>query len=123
MRMVFQALPCLAALSLAAIRPLCLAASAATVLSIGDGNTITVLDRGQRLKVRLACIDSPETAQSPYGLASRNQLKALMPLGSDVNLRVKAVDRYGRTVTEVIGRGTITWPWSRTARRLCTGST
>lgn len=102
-----QALPLLAALSIGASRPLGQAASAATVLSIGDGDTITVLERGQRLKVRLACIDAPETAQSPYGLASRNQLKSLLPLGSAVSLRIKAVDRYGRTVAEVISRGTI----------------
>ena len=79
----------------------------ATVLSIGDGDTISVLERGQKLKVRLACIDAPETAQSPYGLASRNQLKALLPLGSTVSLRVQAVDRYGRSVAEVIGKGTV----------------
>jgi endonuclease YncB( thermonuclease family) len=107
MRKVFLSLPCLGALSLAAIGPLCQAASAATVLSIGDGDTITVMEQGQRIKVRLTCIDAPETAQSPYGLASRNQLKALLPIGSNVSLRVKAVDRYGRTVAEVIGRGTI----------------
>jgi endonuclease YncB( thermonuclease family) len=82
-------------------------ASAGTVLSIGDGDTISVLERGQKLKVRLACIDAPETAQSPFGLASRNQLRALLPLGSTVSLRVQAVDRYGRTVAEVLGRGIV----------------
>ena len=97
----------LAGLSLAVLGPLGQAASAATVLSIGDGDTISVLERGQKLKVRLACIDAPETAQSPYGMASRNQLKALLPLGSTVSLRVQVVDRYGRSVAEVIGRGTI----------------
>ena len=75
----------LAGISLAALGPLVQAASAATVLSIGDGDTISVLERGQKLKVRLACIDSPETAQMPFGVASRNQLKALLPLGSDVD--------------------------------------
>jgi len=53
--------------------------------------------------VRLACIDAPETAQSPFGVASRNQLQALLPIGSTVSLRVQAVDRYGRSVAEVIG--------------------
>ena len=97
----------LAGLSLAALGSLYQAASAATVLSIGDGDSISVLEQGQKLKVRLACIDAPETAQSPYGIASRNQLKALLPLGSTVSLRVQAVDRYGRTVAEVIGKGVI----------------
>ena len=97
----------IASLVLAALAAWGQAASAATVLSIGDGDTISVLERGQTLKVRLACIDAPETAQSPYGLASRNQLKALLPIGSTVSLRVQAVDRYGRTVAEVMGRGPI----------------
>ena len=92
---------------MAALGPLGQAASAATVLSIGDGDTISVLEGGQKLKVRLVCIDAPETAQGPYGLASRNQLKALLPLGSTVSLRVQAVDRYGRRVAEVIGKGPV----------------
>ena len=107
MRKASKTLLVLAGLSLAALGPFCQAATAATVLSIGDGDTISVLDRGQKLKVRLACIDAPETAQNPYGIASRNQLKALLPLGSTVSLRVQAVDRYGRSVAEVIGNGIV----------------
>jgi endonuclease YncB( thermonuclease family) len=75
-------------ISLDARGPLVQAATAATVLSIGDGDTISVLERGQKLKVRLACIDAPVTAQTPFGVASRNQLKALLPIGSTVSLRV-----------------------------------
>ena len=107
MQKVSKTLLVLAGLSLPALGPLGQAASAATVLSIGDGDTISVLERGQRLKVRLACIDAPETAQTPFGVASRNQLRALLPLGSTVSLRVQAVDRYGRSVAEVIGKGPI----------------
>jgi len=40
-------------------------AHAASVLSIGDGDTITVTEGSRRIKVRLACIDAPETSQSP----------------------------------------------------------
>ena len=41
-------------------------------------------------------------------MASRNQLKALLPLGSTVSLLVQAVDRYGRSVVEVTGnKGTV----------------
>ncbi len=107
MRKVSKTLLVLAGLALAVLGPLCQAASAAIVLSIGDGDTISVLERGQKLKVRLSCIDAPETAQSPYGMASRNQLKALLPLGSTVSLRVQSVDRYGRSVAEVIGKGIV----------------
>ena len=39
----------------------------ATVLSIGDGDTIRVRQAGKALTVRLACIDAPESAQTPYG--------------------------------------------------------
>ncbi|MCX5944150.1 MAG: thermonuclease family protein [Cyanobacteria bacterium] len=107
MRKASKTLLVLAGLSLAVLGPFCQAATAATVLSIGDGDTISVLERGQKLKVRLACVDAPETAQSPYGIASRNQLKALLPLGFTVSLRVQAVDRYGRRVAEVVGKGIV----------------
>ena len=38
---------------------------AATVLSVGDGDTITVANGAQKIRVRLACIDAPETSQTP----------------------------------------------------------
>ena len=79
---------------------------AAEVLSIGDGDTLTVTEGIQRIKVRLACIDAPETSQSPYGITARQALRSLLPVGSDVTLRSKATDRYGRTVAEVIRNST-----------------
>ena len=54
---------------------LTLPGQAATVLSIGDGDTLRVDDRGKRLTIRLACIDAPEMAQGSYG----EQLRALLP--------------------------------------------
>jgi len=78
-----------------------LVAQAGVVISVGDGDTITVRQGGTRTKVRLACIDAPETAQRPYGQQSRQKLKALIPVGSTVRLREKTKDRYGRTVAEV----------------------
>ena len=80
-------------------------ASAASVLSVGDGDTIRVMEGSQRLTIRLACIDAPETAQRPYGTASRQMLQQLLPLGSTVSLRVQTKDRYGRTVAEVFRDG------------------
>ena len=44
----------------------------ATVLSIGDGDTIRVRQSGRAVTVRLACIDAPETAQSPHGQQARS---------------------------------------------------
>ena len=62
-------------------------ATAATVLSVGDGDTLRVVDGGKRLTIRLACIDAPETAQRPYGAASPQRLQELAPVGSVVTLR------------------------------------
>ena len=75
----------------------------AVVLSIGDGDTIRVRQDGRTLTVRLACIDAPELAQSPYGAAARAYLRQRLPLGSPVTLDVHTTDRYGRLVAEVIG--------------------
>ena len=73
-----------------------------TIVSIGDGDTIRVRQAGKALTVRLACIDAPETAQGPYGQQARAYLQQRLPIGRKVSLEVKATDRYGRTVAEVI---------------------
>jgi endonuclease YncB( thermonuclease family) len=73
----------------------------ASVLSIGDGDTLRVREGNRTFNVRLACIDAPETSQAPHGASGRAQLQALAPVGSTVELRVKATDRYGRSVAEL----------------------
>jgi endonuclease YncB( thermonuclease family) len=73
----------------------------ATVLSIGDGDTIRLRQAGKALTVRLACIDAPETAQSPYGQQARTYLQQRLPIGREVSLNIKTTDRYGRSVAEV----------------------
>ena len=73
----------------------------ATVLSIGDGDTIRVRQAAKALTVRLACIDAPETAQSPYGQQARTYLQQRLPIGREVSLNIKTTDRYGRSVAEV----------------------
>jgi endonuclease YncB( thermonuclease family) len=77
--------------------------AAATVLSIGDGDTIRVLQGQRRITVRLACIDAPEMAQVPYGAQSRAYLQTRLRIGAPVTLLPQTIDRYGRTVAEVIG--------------------
>ena len=74
------------------------------MLSIGDGDTIRVSSPSGTGKttVRLACIDAPETSQAPYGNDARRALQADLPIGTQVSLRTKATDRYGRTVAEVM---------------------
>jgi len=73
----------------------------ATVLSVGDGDTLRVREGNRTVNVRLACIDAPETRQAPHGASARSQLQALAPVGSTVELRVKTTDRYGRAVAEL----------------------
>jgi endonuclease YncB( thermonuclease family) len=82
-----------------------LTVKASTVLSVGDGDTITVTDNGDKIRVRLGCIDAPETSQSPYGMAARSEMQTLLPVGTEVQLKKKAIDRYGRTVAEVFKGG------------------
>ena len=74
----------------------------AVVLSIGDGDTIRVREGARALTVRLACIDAPETTQSPYGVAARRYLQQRLRIGQEVSIQPKTIDRYGRIVAEVI---------------------
>lgn len=66
------------------------------VTSVADGDTLTVQVAGQPIKVRLAGIDAPERDQ-PFGTQSRQSL-ARITLQRMVNVAVRKVDEYGRTV-------------------------
>ncbi len=72
----------------------------ATVVSVGDGDTIRVMQRDRPITIRLACIDAPETSQ-PWGKAATERLRKLLPPGKQVQVRQIERDRYGRTVAEV----------------------
>ena len=74
----------------------------ATVLSVGDGDTLRVSTGGRAITIRLACIDAPETAQSPWSRQSRAYLIQRLPRGREVSIQPHTTDRYGRTVAEVI---------------------
>ncbi|MBE9038822.1 thermonuclease family protein [aff. Roholtiella sp. LEGE 12411] len=73
----------------------------ATVVSIGDGDTIRVRTGNKTVTVRLACIDAPETKQSPWGQQSLARLKQLLPVGQTITLRSTETDKYKRLVAEV----------------------
>jgi endonuclease YncB( thermonuclease family) len=80
-------------------------ASAATlhgrVVSIADGDTITILDRQrQQHKIRLQGIDAPETSQS-FGKLSKHNL-SLLVAGRYVTVEYFKLDRYGRAVGKVM---------------------
>ena len=70
-----------------------------TVVSIADGDTVTLKADDTTHKIRLAEIDTPERDQ-PHGLAATSALTDLL-LGHQVRVKViRESDRYGR----VIGR-------------------
>lgn len=80
------------------------ASFSARVVSITDGDTLTVLDeQNVQHKIRLAEIDAPERRQ-PWGDRSREALSALA-FGKTVSILQTDTDRYGRTVARVFANG------------------
>ena len=78
----------------------------ATVVSVGDGDTLRIRQSGgQAATIRLACVDAPERAQSPWGQQSTSRLKQLLPPGTAVQIRTITRDRYDRTVAELYVSG------------------
>ncbi len=74
----------------------------ATVLTIRDGDTITVQDPAQQTRtIRLVCIDAPEFTQEPWGLAATKQLERILSVGDTIQLRVVEEDDYERWIAEV----------------------
>jgi endonuclease YncB( thermonuclease family) len=70
------------------------------VISISDGDTITVLDESQtQHKIRLAGIDAPEKTQA-FGQASKKSLSDLV-FQKQVNVYWEKTDRYQRIVGKV----------------------
>ncbi|HAS52208.1 MAG TPA: hypothetical protein DCS21_10880 [Gammaproteobacteria bacterium] len=72
-----------------------------TLKSIYDGDTLTARCPSGEVKVRVFGIDSPEMGQKPWGEASKQALRALLPTRDPIRLRVRDQDRYGRTVAQV----------------------
>ena len=70
------------------------------VVSVADGDTITVLDADNvQHKIRLEGIDAPERKQ-PFGTRSRQNMADLV-FGKQVRVEARKQDRYGRTVGKV----------------------
>ena len=80
-------------------------ATAETVQSVDDGDTITVRERGISFTIDLDCIDAPELAQRPFGAVAQKRLQALIPIGSAVDLRYVSLDMKGRLAGEVFSKG------------------
>lgn len=66
------------------------------VVSIHDGDTITILQGKQQIKVRLFGIDAPELKQ-PYGKKSKQFLASLIA-GQVVKVEPNGKDKYKRTL-------------------------
>ena len=73
----------------------------AKVVSIGDGDTLTVQQSNRKVTIRLSCVDAPEKTQVPWGAESTATLKGLLPIGQQVRIREVEKDKYNRTVGEV----------------------
>jgi endonuclease YncB( thermonuclease family) len=75
-------------------------AQTCTVASVHDGDTLRAECLGERVQVRLHCIDAPELAQRPWGPESRDHLRKITPPA--IALHIRDTDRYGRRVAEVL---------------------
>ena len=95
--------------SIALLFSLLLAASPALadvsgrVVSVHDGDTLTVLIDQRQVRVRLTDIDAPELGQ-PFGTRSRQSLSDLC-FGKTATLDVRGQDRYKRTLAHVTCAG------------------
>jgi endonuclease YncB( thermonuclease family) len=70
------------------------------VVSVADGDTITVLVEGNKqVKVRLAQIDAPEKSQA-FGQKSKQSLSEMV-FNKQVTVVQEDMDRYGRVVGRV----------------------
>jgi endonuclease YncB( thermonuclease family) len=70
------------------------------VVGITDGDTIRVLHNGAAERIRLWGIDCPETKQA-FGTRAK-QFTGDLAFGQTVIVRVKDIDRYKRTVAEIV---------------------
>lgn len=96
------------------------------VISVADGDTVTVLKSDlSKVKVRLYGIDCPEKAQD-FGSKAK-QFTASLVFGKQVDVEAINQDRYGRTVgvisvdgvnvNEAILRAGYAWVYTRSCRK------
>jgi micrococcal nuclease len=76
------------------------------VVRVADGDTLTILQQGLKVRVRLVGIDAPETSKSkrdpgqPYSQKSKKHLAGRV-LNKFVSVKSYDQDRYGRILGEV----------------------
>lgn len=70
------------------------------VISISDGDTITIMDSSKtQHKIRLEHIDTPEKKQA-FGTKAKQYLSSMI-FGKNVKVEIKEKDRYGRYIGTV----------------------
>lgn len=69
------------------------------VISVNDGDTLTLHVENMSVRVRLSGIDAPELSQ-PFGIESRDALRQDV-LNQTVTVETNKSDRYGRRVGKV----------------------
>jgi endonuclease YncB( thermonuclease family) len=72
----------------------------ALVVGVTDGDTIKVLRNGRHEALRLHGIDAPEKGQA-FGQRAK-QFTSGLAFGKTVAVRVRGLDRYGRTIGDVV---------------------
>jgi micrococcal nuclease len=70
------------------------------VIRVMDGDTIEVLHNTRPERIRLRGIDCPEKGQA-YGTRAKQAASALV-FGKEVMLQTHGLDRYGRTIADVL---------------------
>jgi len=68
------------------------------VVSVTDGDTITVKHNGQPKEIRLYGIDCPEMGHSHGGQAKALALTSALVAGRSVDIEQKDIDQYKRIV-------------------------
>ena len=84
------------------------------IVSITDGDTVRLINKnGEELRVRLACIDAPESGAS-HGSTATSRLAQLTPVGSVVRFKDLGSGGFGRRAGELY---TGVWPMYISANR------
>ena len=71
-----------------------------------DGDTLgarrTLGSLSGQEQLRLAYIDAPEIAQSPWGIRARSYLRTMLVVNERIQVDIKSRHKYGRLIAEVI---------------------
>lgn len=73
------------------------------IISVADGDTITILDGNKPVRIRLEGIDAPELRQA-FGMSARHALSDKV-VGKVVRVEWRSQDKYGRYLGDVFVDG------------------